>query len=201
MSYLYKYLSISNLKRFLEIIYSHQIYAPSIKELNDVKEGTFVCPVGTPKIKRDLFVKMINETHVCSFSELKNNGHMFAIYGDSHKGCCVELVVTSKTWRRLDIDYTDSKPHVTSVESKSISEVLKVKSTQWGDESEVRYMRFYEKHDNSKKYIHVKIQRIMFGVRVSKKDYGFYKRVINGINKKIEVIHLTEDDIDFGFKK
>ena len=50
------------------------------------------------------------------------------------------------------------------------------------------------------KYICVKIHRIMFGVRVSKKDYAFYKRVINGIDNKIEVIHLTEGDIDFGFK-
>ena len=69
-----------------------------------------------------------------------------------------------------------------------------------GDEEEVRYYKTFP-DNKQKQYLAVRILRIMFGVKVSKKDFSLYKSAIYGINPNIEVVHLTEKDIDFGFDK
>lgn len=195
---LYKYISIKNLKRFLEIIRDHRLYAPRLEELNDAKEGAFHYPKGSSVDERKEFRRLLDNTYTCSLSKLKNNGHMFAIYGDSHKGCCIELCVTAKMWEKVDVIYQSQMPTITTASNKSIPEVIKTKSPQWGDEEEVRYYRTFT-DNKQKQYLTVKILRIMFGVKVSKKDFSLYKSTIYGINPKIEVIHLIEKDIDFGF--
>ena len=125
---------------------------------------------------------------------------MFAIYGDSHKGCCIELAVTANSWETVNVTYQSQMPTISTVSKKSISEVIKIKSPQWGDEEEVRYYKTFP-DNKQKQYLAVRILRIMFGVKVSKKDFSLYKSAIYGINPNIEVVHLTEKDIDFGFDK
>lgn len=198
MEKLYKYKSVGDLKRFIEFVYSHKLYAPRLEELNDAKEGAFHYPKGSSIDERKEFRRLLNNTYTCSLSKLKNNGHMFAIYGDSHKGCCIELVVTANSWKSVDVIYQSQMPTLTTVSNKSIAEVIKIKSPQWGDEEEVRYYKTFP-DNKQKQFLAVKILRIMFGVKVSKKDYSLYKSAISGINPHIEVIHLTEKDIDFGF--
>lgn len=182
------------------MIRDHQLYAPTIDELNDAKEGALRFPKGSSAHDRSEFMKILKKTYTCSFSKLKNNGHMFAIYGDSHKGCCIKLTVTAIKWKKVDVDYTETIPQISSTSSASISEVMNNKSTQWGDESEVRYFRNFDKPPKGKVYLKIKILQVMFGVKVPTKDFELYKTIINAIDPKIDVILLKEDDIDFGFK-
>lgn len=197
---LYKYKSVHDLKRFLEIVSSQKLYAPRINELNDAKEGTFHYPKGSTADEKKEFRRFLDNTYTCSLSRLRNNGHMFAIYGDSHKGCCIELSVTATSWENVDIIYQSQMPTISSVSKISIPEVIKIKSTQWGDEKEVRYYKTFA-DNKQKQFLSVKIHRIMLGVKVSKKDFSLYESIIKGINPKIEVKHLTEKEIDFGFDK
>lgn len=201
MEVLYKYKSMNNLKRVLEMIRDNRLYAPTIDELNDAKEGAFVYPSGTSPTERAQFMRMLKNTHTCSLSRLKNNGHMFAIYGDSHKGCCIELSVTARKWEKVNVVYSDNIPHISSVDQSSLSEVLMVKSKQWGDEEEVRYFRYRGKDTVFTNYLSVRVHRVMFGVKVDKNDFELYKSAISGINKNVVVEHLREEDIDFGFSK
>ena len=200
MEKLYKYYSVERLKRFLEMIRDHQLYAPTIDELNDAKEGALKFPKESSPHDRAEFIKILKNTHICSLSKLKNNGHMFAIYGNNHKGCCIELSVTARKWARVDVDYSETIPQISSTTSSSLSEALKIKSCQWGEESEVRYFRYYDESNKGKKYLAINIHRIMFGVKVQPKDYELYKTIINALDKRIDVVLLKEDDIDFGFK-
>jgi hypothetical protein len=200
MEIFYKYKSVQDLKRFLELVYSQKLYAPRLEELNDAKEGAYHYPKGSSVDERKEFRRLLDNTYTCSLSKLKNNGHMFAIYGDSHKGCCIELTVTANSWENVDVTYQSKMPTISTVSKKSISEVIKIKSPQWGDEEEVRYYKTLP-DNKQKQYLAVRILRIMFGVKVSKKDFSLYKSAIYGINPNIEVIHLTEKDIDFGFDK
>lgn len=200
MELFYKYKSVQNLKRFMELVYTQKLYAPRLEELNDAKEGAYHYPKGSSVDERKEFRRLLDNTYTCSLSKLKNNGHMFAIYGDSHKGCCIELTVTANSWENVDVTYQSKMPTISTVSKKSISEVIKIKSPQWGDEEEVRYYKTLP-DNKQKQYLAVRILRIMFGVKVSKKDFSLYKSAIYGINPNIEVIHLTEKDIDFGFDK
>lgn len=200
MEIFYKYKSIQDLKRFLELVYSQKLYAPRLEELNDAKEGAYHYPKGSSVDERKEFRRLLDNTYTCSLSKLKNNGHMFAIYGDSHKGCCIELAVTANSWETVNVTYQSQMPTISTVSKKSISEVIKIKSPQWGDEEEVRYYKTFP-DNKQKQYLAVRILRIMFGVKVSKKDFSLYKSAIYGINPNIEVVHLTEKDIDFGFDK
>lgn len=195
---LYKYKSVQDLKRFLELVQSQKLYAPRIEELNDAKEGSFHYPKGSTSDEKKEFRKNLDNTYTCSLSRLSNNGHMFAIYGDSHKGCCIELSVSATSWKRIDVTYQPQMPTLSTVSVSSIPEVIKTKSPQWGDEKEVRYYKSFL-DNKQKQFLSVIIHRIMFGVKVSNKDFSLYKSAIKGINSRIEVIHLTEKDIDFGF--
>lgn len=195
----YKYKSVQDLKRFLELVQSQKLYAPRLEELNDAKEGSFHYPKGSTSDEKKEFRRLLDNTYTCSLSKLNNNGHMFAIYGDSHKGCCIELSVTATSWKRTAVTYQPQMPTLSDVSITSIPEVIKTKSPQWGDEKEVRYYKTLP-DNKQKQFLSVKIHRIMFGVKVSKKDYSLYKSTIKGINSAIKVIHLTEKDIDFGFE-
>ena len=81
----FKYMSLRNPERLLEIVYRHQLYAPTINELNDIKEGyvRFSSTISNDD-KKTLLRRLYNETYVVSTTcETKSfNGHMFAIYGD-----------------------------------------------------------------------------------------------------------------------
>ena len=200
MERLYKYKSVGDLKRFLDFVHSHKLYAPRLDELNDAKEGAFHYPKGSSADERKEFRRLLDNTYTCSLSKLKNNGHMFAIYGDSHKGCCIELIVTATSWEKVDVTYQSQMPTISTSSYISIPEVIKIKSPQWGDEEEVRYYKAFP-DNKQKQFLAVKILRIMFGVKVSNKDFSLYKSAIFGINPHIEVTHLTEKDIDFGFDK
>lgn len=192
----FKYMSIKDLKRFFDIVYYSEIYAPTIEKLNDIKEGSLRFDKAIPQKERSTFVKRIKENvHICSFTTLENNGHMFAVYGDCHKGCCIKLHVTAKSWKELVVHYQENVPIVISVDDNAIEEIMKIKSSQWGDEKEIRYFKLKKDSDKLK----VKIEKVYFGVKVTNKDYDMYKHIIQAIDPHIEVAHLKEKDIDFGF--
>ena len=206
----FKYMSLRNPERLLEIVYRHQLYAPTINELNDIKEGyvRFSSTISNDD-KKTLLRRLYNETYVVSTTcETKSfNGHMFAIYGDCHKGCCLKLYVTSllKTnircdvpWIEKKVDYDSKIKEISKIDDDTIADILKIKSKQWKDESEIRYIKTIDK--GKRPYLKIKLLGIYFGVKVSKRDFNMYNAFIKAFDKNIDVKHLTNKDIDFGFE-
>ena len=212
MKILYKYMSLRNPERLFEIVYRHQLYAPTINELNDIKEGSvrFSSTI-TKENKRTLLKRLYNATYVVSMTtkiEKLFNGHMFAIYGDCHKGCCLEFYVTSllKTnirgdvpWIEKNVEYDSKIKEISKIDDDTITDILKIKSKQWEDESEIRYIKTIDK--GNRPYLKIKLLGIYFGVKVSKRDFNMYNAFIKAFDKNIVVEHLTNKDIDFGFEK
>ena len=59
-----------------------------------------------PAVPRDFINTLRNEkanTLICSLSKNYNNGLMWSVYADEHKGCCIKLSITSNSCRKLDV--------------------------------------------------------------------------------------------------
>ena len=73
--------------------------------------------------------------YICSLSRKSNIGLMWTHYADENQGCCLEVEVTSKSWERLDIDYSEQIPILN--DNMTVKDVLKVKAKMWEYEQEV----------------------------------------------------------------
>lgn len=198
---LYKYRSLTDLKKFIDILINKRLYASNYMDLNDPMEGAFCY---SPNIEYKKIAKLIREekekTLICSLSRNYKNGLMWSVYADQHKGCCIEVEANSTLWNRVEIDYSENMLNLENVlkENIDINRILGYKSVQWQHEEEVRYLRTINSNRSSH-YLPVKINRVYLGVRVSPKDERFIRKLIENIDNSIEVVKLKKDDIDFGF--
>lgn len=200
MEYLYKYRSLSNMKRFIDILMNRRLYASKYLDLNDPMEGFFLYDKKAP---RSVVSKLWDEkakTLICSLSKTPYNGLMWSMYGDEHKGICIKLRVTSPNWDEVTVNYTSERTLITD-DNASVETILGVKSVQWQHEEEVRYINPNPKSP----YLKIEIDTIFFGAKMSRADVSFYTELINMANKAypkkkpIKYDKLTKDDIDFGF--
>lgn len=125
---------------------------------------------------------------------------MWSVYADEHKGCCIELEVTSKGWTPVVVNYNKFKATITEKDA-SVEKILSVKSPQWEHEKEVRYI----KTNPNSPYLKISINKIYFGAKMSRGDFSFYKQLIETVNKtlpkdkQIGIEKLKKEDLDFGF--
>ena len=119
---------------------------------------------------------------------------MWSVHADEHKGCCIKLSITSKSWKKIDVTYNKNPVQINAIDI-TVDEILKIKSPQWKHEDEVRFI----KSNPLQNYIKIKIDTIFLGMKMSRADVSFYTKLINSINPNIKVKKLTRDDIDFGY--
>lgn len=209
MELLYKYRSLTDFKRFADILFRNRLYACSYDKLNDPMEGFFRYS-GSSIDYIDELKKEKQRTVICSLSQTYKDGLMWSFYADEHKGCCIELEVTGKKdWRKIPVNYTVIPASVDdSMKSSLLSSmdyILSTKSVSWKNEQEIRYVKALNK--NSKQTLSIKIHRVILGIKTPREDERFIRKVVETINasqpndKYIAVIKLKREDIDFGFVK
>lgn len=196
----FKYRSVSNLRYFLDILIYKRLYLASYSELNDPMEGAFRIQNG---VNYDNFwLRSLrsekNDIHICSLSRTYNNILMWSHYADSHKGCCIELEVTSeKGITETPVCYVDKVEPVHGNDyKKEAYSILSRKLKCWDYEEEVRFLKEIPSSRFSK-YIKIKIYRIYLGCNMSSKEVNFYKNLVHSIDKNIEVEQLTKANLSY----
>ena len=193
----FKYRSLDNLERFLQIIMNRELYGALYQELNDPMEGYFSYnPTINPEIRRKIYHDRAN-TYICSASRKHNIGIMWSHYADEHRGCCIEFSVTSK-WANCDIDYSNEVPYLD--ESSDVKDILRIKSPQWKYDEEVRFFKTIEPNYMKRPKLKIKIIKIWLGKRVYRSTVSFIKKLVSKIDNSIEVEKITDEKLDYGYQ-
>lgn len=192
----YKYRSIKDFKRFMDILVHNRLYSTDFGNLNDPMEGVFTF---SSKIESSIITKLKDEKSkmkICSFSRTYKHGLMWSFYADEHRGCCFEVEVDdcSDLWEKVLVDYKENFYNLN--DSSTVIEILSRKSKQWNYEKEVRFLK---KSNTDTMYLPVKIKKIYLGMRMCDEDKKLIKKIVNAINSGIEIIEMKKEDIDFGY--
>lgn len=199
----YKYRSIDNFKRFLDIIINNRLYGCSYRELNDPMEGRFIYSDELSKESKDIIRKNISNKIICSASKNPHIGLMWSHYADSHRGCCIEFELgETDLWDDDDVKYKDELPKCNCEDD--IINVLLTKSKHWEYENEVRFIKTIKERYSY--YMPIKIKKIFLGIKMNDKDKRLIRNIVEVINKKhkqeknkIKIIEVKKEEIDFGY--
>lgn len=195
MQPLYKFRSLQNLRRFLDILVNKRLYMAHYNEMNDPMEGVFLSDVNHRDRLQEVWDGKQKQL-ICCFSTDYRHTLLWSHYADSHQGCCLEVEVTSK----LDphsVHYSPNMPFV----SNTIEDILTHKSTYWEYEEEVRYFKCENLTNGHKArpWLTVKIKKVLLGYRMSKTDVAFYTSLIHAIlGDSVEVRQIRRNELNTG---
>lgn len=197
MEFLYKYRSLENLERFLDIIIDKKLYGALYKEMNDPMEGFFQYD---SDIDRELVRSILNgknRHYICSLSQKPDIGLMWTHYANENNGCCIEVEVTSKTWQQLDVKYSTQIPVLT--DRTRIEDILRVKAKMWEYEEEVRFISPPVVDKSKRLHLTVRINKIYLGYKVDRSKTSHLKKIITALNPRIEVVKMKKENLKYGF--
>lgn len=194
--YFYKYKSLGNIERFLDIIANQRIYVPKYDELNDPMEGHYQCfSMGDDSYMKD-FLKNVRDVksgvRILSLTTSYDNYLMWSHYCDGHKGVCIKLQVKTKEEPHTVI-YDSDIPILTGKTIEDVETILCHKSSLWHYEHEVRY--FKPMAEKRTEYLGIKISDVYFGAKAKEKTARLLTKVITMINPEINCHRLKIEDL------
>jgi len=185
----YKFRSLQNLKRFIDIILNERLYASRYNELNDPMEGVYLTnPINSNIIR--LLREEKYKTRICSLSKDYRHTLLWSHYADSHAGCCLEISAVNEREIPTDVNYLENIPIINEAEEGI--KLLSHKSKVWEYENEVRFFR-------RSSYLNIRIHQIIFGLKVTKEDFLFYQKLINAINPTVGIRRITREELNVGY--
>lgn len=199
---LFKYKSTDHIE---DVIINKRLWCSRYDALNDPMEWAFT----SDNDKKDI-EDLINDTdkerwRICCLSKSEQYGLMWSMYGDEHRGVCIEVEIdvnndeysqytesNGNKWWYGDINYTSKAQQIESL-GKDIKQVLWYKSKQWVHEQEVRFVKKLtnEIDDN---YMYVKINTIYLGRRMDKDRARNIKMLCDAFD--VKYIDLSELEIE-----
>lgn len=183
MKTLYKYKSTEHIE---DIIVNRRLFCSQFDNLNDPMEWAFISDCEKQRISELIKDTDKDKWRICCLSKLEQNGLMWSIYGDEHRGVCIEVEVDETEYSKLehqdvhatkyydDIEYIDSP--VTINIKDDIKRVLWAKSIQWEHEKEVRFVHKLCGNETSA-YLPIKIKHIFLGKRMKAEDKLYIERL------------------------
>lgn len=178
---LYKYRSLEDFKKFIDILTYKRLYAANYTDLNDPMEGQYLYS----KKKMNNFTPNIifhekNRLKICSLSKQHNNQLMWTHYANGDKGVAIGVRIENSEYDVVDVQY-DGISSVYQYHEDTAKNILSHKLEIWSYEEEVRV--FVEESS----YVEVEIEEIIIGSRVSQYEYDLIKDVVSKIDPKIVV--------------
>lgn len=181
---LYKYRSLDNFKRFVDIILKNRIFASEYKNLNDPMEGQYYYQSGEldSRIRNKLYEEK-GKLRLCSLSKVRDNQLMWSHYTNGQRGVAIGLRIDGSLYTVRPIQY-DGLVSLSSqgLNDQTAIEILSHKLFVWNYEEEVRvFVR-------EGRFIDVKVEEVITGVAMSNADFGLVKELVEKINPNIRVI-------------
>jgi Protein of unknown function (DUF2971) len=207
---LYKYRSLANFERILDIILNQRLYCSARSELNDPFEGIYRViyfqlegkDISTKQDYKHIKDLGGSEIKICSLSSSLGDVRLWAYYADGHKGIVFaidfpELEILSGSKIIYKVTYDEKLPRGSASPLRQISpqEALSNKTKHWDFESEYRIID-ESKHLSEGKYFDIRgrIKAIYLGTRTSDIHRELLKKIIpNGIS--IYTTKINEEKI------
>ena len=167
---LYKYRSLQNYERFVDILLNRRLYCSLFAELNDPMEGFFWHSTSLTQKKLKKIMKEKFSYRICSLSRSWQDIGLWTFYGDEGRGCCIGVEPTDDSWSRRELNYVPFLPNFDELikekgEIEAIEIILNSKLERWSNESEIRFMK-----QTKEKLISVRVLEIILGYKISKED-------------------------------
>ncbi len=215
---LYKFRSLCD-KKALDIIKNERLYCSDYKKLNDPFEGLFYIIFSrqfgpgfdpgfqTREIKKSVddlseniaepWMKIIDESKICSLSKTRHDVRMWSLYADSCTGIVIEIDFPDCTSDYLKVKYEKTlkeyeanlKAHLTP------KEIFSFKTKQWKYEQEYRIVQNEEYYQIKKRK--GRISCIYLGERIKACHKEKILKLVSDKDKKIPVYStkLNKNDI------
>ena len=192
---LYKYRSLTNIDRTLDILLNQRLYASQYVNLNDPMEGYFY-HYGLSKSKLKSILRAKLSYRICSLSKSYKDIGLWTFYADEGRGCCIEVEPEAGEWIPHDIDYNIGIPVLDDVikgryDVQTIEKILCTKLKRWEYEQEVRYLKSVEKKEKHT-FLKVKVKRVILGYNMEKGMKELMKKLIMDLNNSKESIESIE---------
>lgn len=184
---LYKYKSVEHIE---DIIINQRLYCSKFDNLNDPMEWAFTSEEDKSEVEN--LIKDIDKEswRICCLSKSEQYGLMWSMYGDEHKGVCIEVEVEIDApsdnekitiseygdWLYGDVTYSLKSSKLSDVSRRNITRVLFIKSKQWEHEQEIRFV--HRKNENETNvYFPVKVNKIYLGRRIDSDKACFIEKL------------------------
>lgn len=199
---LYKYRSLANFERFLDILLNKRLHGAVYNTLNDPMEGYFKGDCLTDAEWQRLRDERKN-LRICSLAGNHTSNLMWTHYADEHRGCCIAVEVPERCkWQRMDVSYVSQPPVISTgcPTDEAIKQICSTKSNFWEYEQEVRFVKAVSSNRQSP-FLPVRIHAVYLGVRVSDERERLIRRIVDQINRiskeSIEVYKLRRENVSF----
>lgn len=179
---LYKYRTLHDFKRFLEIIIYNKLYACPFTEFTDKKEGHYYYS------ELDLHPFQINDIaaqkeklKICSASTNSESEFLWKNYADNYFGVAIGFTVDAEKYDLQEIEYIDNLISIDKLVPNTVKQILTKKLMTFKEEEEIRIF------SNKYGFILIKIQEVIVGKNVDSEEFEFIKKLVCKINNKIHV--------------
>lgn len=205
---LFKYKSTDHLE---DVIINKRLWCSRYDALNDPMEWAFVSRENYNTVIEVLNTLKKEDYRICCLSKSEQYGLMWSIYGDEHRGVCIDVEIegimeyspnnpiTNGNWIYKDVEYDKEPAQInsqnnTNSDANNIETVLFKKSKQWEHEQEVRFVKKLtnETDDN---YMHVKINAIYLGKRMDKNRARNIKMLCDAFDVKHVDLSEPENEL------
>lgn len=189
---LYKYRSLSNIQRTLDIFVNHRMYATDFQSLNDPMEGTYLYEPAY--FSADIVREIYNEKtsyRLLSLSETYNNMLMWSYYAESHTGIVIGASVTDPQADVMPVNYVDDL--TIDIDHDDVAKnILTKKLKIWAHEKE---HRAFTQHQN---FVAVEVQELIFGARADYETKELITHIADKFCPGIKISTITPDELDHG---
>jgi len=179
---LYKYRSLQNFGRFVDILINQRLYCSVFTELNDPMEGFFWHSRSLSKKRLNEIMKEKFSYRICSLSQSWQDIGLWTFYADEGRGCCIGVEPTDDTWEKKVLQYNNDLQNYDELnrlygEVEAISIILNTKLSRWSNESEIRLIK-----QTKEKFIPIRIKEIILGYKIKKEDENKVRNMIEMLN-------------------